>query len=55
MRHPEKRAKAAYRGYEERRMPEMRAQYPGLKRQQYLDKIFAAWKKSPENPRNQLP
>merc|ERR1719287_64527 len=52
-RHPEKRAKAAYRAYEERQMPEMKVRYPGLKRQQYLDKIFAEWKKSPENPRNQ--
>ena len=52
-RHPEKRMKAAYKAYEERMMPEMKSQYPGLKRQQYLDKIFASWKKSPENPLNQ--
>ena len=52
-RHPEKRLKAAYRAYEEKMMPEMKQQYPGLKRQQYLDKIFSSWKKSPENPLNQ--
>ena len=52
-RHPEKRMKAAYRAYEERMMPEMKSEYPGLKRQQYLDKIYASWKKSPENPLNQ--
>lgn len=52
-RHPEKRVKAAYKAYEEKMMPEMKQQYPGLKRQQYLDKIFALWKKSPENPLNQ--
>eukprot|EP00581_Thalassiosira_minuscula_P006925 CAMPEP_0183703172 /NCGR_PEP_ID=MMETSP0737-20130205/1014_1 /TAXON_ID=385413 /ORGANISM="Thalassiosira miniscula, Strain CCMP1093" /LENGTH=268 /DNA_ID=CAMNT_0025929887 /DNA_START=57 /DNA_END=863 /DNA_ORIENTATION=- len=52
-RHPEKRMKAAYKAYEEKMMPEMKQQYPGLKRQQYLDKIFALWKKSPENPMNQ--
>ncbi|KAL7545544.1 hypothetical protein ACHAWF_008894 [Thalassiosira exigua] len=52
-RHPEKRMKAAYKAYEEKMMPEVKAQYPGLKRQQYLDKIFASWKKSPENPMNQ--
>mmetsp|Transcript_27374 Transcript_27374/g.57110 ORF Transcript_27374/g.57110 Transcript_27374/m.57110 type:complete len:277 (-) Transcript_27374:379-1209(-) len=52
-RHPEKRRKAAYKAYEEKMMPEMKEQYPGLKRQQYLDKIFALWKKSPENPMNQ--
>lgn len=54
-RHPEKRMKAAYKAYEEKMMPEMKEQYPGLKRQQYLDKIFALWKKSPENPMNQQP
>ena len=52
-RHPEKRMKAAYKAYEEKMMPEMKLSYPGLKRQQYLDKIFASWKKSPENPKNQ--
>lgn len=51
--HPEKRMKAAYKAYEEKMMPEMKDQYPGLKRQQYLDKIFTLWKKSPENPMNQ--
>lgn len=54
-RHPEKRMKAAYKSFEEKMMPEMKDQYPGLKRQQYLDKIFALWKKSPENPMNQAP
>jgi hypothetical protein len=54
-RHPEKRMKAAYKAFEEKMMPEMKDQYPGLKRQQYLDKIFALWKKSPENPMNQQP
>ena len=53
-RHPEKRMKAAYKAYEEKMMPEVKQQYPGLKRQQYLDKIFALWKKSPENPMNQV-
>ena len=52
-RHPEKRMKAAYKAFEEKMMPEVKQQYPGLKRQQYLDKIFALWKKSPENPMNQ--
>lgn len=50
--HPEKRMKAAYKAYEEKMMPEMKIQFPGLKRQQYLDKIFTSWKKSPENPMN---
>lgn len=51
--HPEKRMKAAYKAYEEKMMPEMKILFPGLKRQQYLDKIFTSWKKSPENPMNQ--
>ena len=52
--HPEKRMKAAYKAYEEKMIPEMKIQFPGLKRQQYLDKIFTSWKKSPENPMNQI-
>mmetsp|Transcript_5835 Transcript_5835/g.12829 ORF Transcript_5835/g.12829 Transcript_5835/m.12829 type:complete len:268 (+) Transcript_5835:191-994(+) len=54
-RHPEKRRKAAYKAYEEKMLLEVKAQYPGLKRQQYLNKIFEMWKKSPENPMNQQP
>mmetsp|Transcript_23655 Transcript_23655/g.35186 ORF Transcript_23655/g.35186 Transcript_23655/m.35186 type:complete len:167 (-) Transcript_23655:123-623(-) len=50
--HPEKRMKALHKAFEERMMPEMKQQYPGLKRSQYLEKIFALWKKSPENPQN---
>jgi len=50
--HPEKRMKALHKAFEERMMPEMRQQYPGLKRSQYLEKIFVLWKKSPENPMN---
>ena len=51
--HPEKRRKAAYKAYEERMLVELKSTMPGLKRQQYLDKIFQSWKKSPENPMNQ--
>lgn len=50
--HPEKRMKALHKAFEERMMPEMKEDYPGLKRSQYLEKIFALWKKSPENPMN---
>jgi hypothetical protein len=52
--HPEKRMKALHKAFEEKMMPEMKEQYPGLKRRQYLDKIFGIWKKSPENPMNWL-
>jgi Protein of unknown function (DUF1014). len=50
--HPEKRMKALHKAFEEKMMPEMKQQYPGLKRSQYLEKIFILWKKSPENPMN---
>ena len=50
--HPEKRMKALHKAFEEKMLPEMKQQYPGLKRSQYLEKIFAVWKKSPENPMN---
>jgi hypothetical protein len=50
--HPEKRMKALHKEFEEKMLPEMKQDYPGLKRSQYLEKIFAIWKKSPENPMN---
>jgi len=53
--HPEKRMKALHMAFEERMMPEMKADYPGLKRQQYKNKIFELWKKSKENPMNNRP
>jgi hypothetical protein len=31
----------------------MKEDLPGLKLSQYKDRIFEAWKKSPENPANQ--
>lgn len=52
-RHPEKRVKALHRAFEERMMPQMKEDFPGLKQSQYRDKIFQLWKKSPENPLNQ--
>jgi hypothetical protein len=50
--HPERRMKALHLAFEEHMMPEMKEQYPGLKRSQYKEKIFSLWKKSPENPLN---
>ena len=52
-RNPEKRMKAAYLGFEERRLAEMKSELPGLKRSQYKEKIWKEWQKSPENPLNQ--
>lgn len=39
-RHPERRAKAAYKAFEETMLPQMRADHPGLKLSQYKQKIF---------------
>ena len=52
-RHPERRVKAAFKAWEERELPVIRAELPGLKLSQYKERLFARWKKSPENPMNQ--
>jgi hypothetical protein len=44
---------ALYNAYYERQLPIMKEDLPGLKLSQYKDRIFEAWKKSPENPANQ--
>jgi hypothetical protein len=51
-RHPERRAKALFAAYFERRLPEMKEEKPGLKLMAYKSKIFDEWQRSPENPRN---
>ena len=51
--HPERRVKAAYAAYEEKRLPEMRKEEPGLRLQQMKNLIFKEFQKSPENPMNQ--
>lgn len=50
-----KSQKALYKEFEERMMPTVKQDYPGLRLTQYQNKIFAMWKKSPENPMNQVP
>ena len=52
-RHPEKRRKAAWRAFQERRYQEMKAEHPTLKRSQINERIFKEWQSSPENPMNQ--
>lgn len=52
-RHPERRVKAAYAAFEDRRLPEIRKEQPGLRLQQYKNLLFKEFKKSPENPMNQ--
>ena len=51
--HPERRQKALYNAYYESQLPIMRQDHPGLKLSQYKERIFDAWKSSPENPNNQ--
>jgi hypothetical protein len=50
--HPEKRRKALHAAFEDRMLPQLKEDYPGLKLAQYKDKIFKLWEKSPENPTN---
>ncbi|KAE9274372.1 hypothetical protein PF008_g29611 [Phytophthora fragariae] len=51
--HPERRAKAAYKAFEEVMMPQLREDYPGLKLSQYKQKLSELWRRSPDNPLNQ--
>lgn len=51
--HPEKRRKALYNAYLERQLPIMKEEHPGLRLNQYKERIFELWQKSPENPVNQ--
>jgi len=51
--HPERRFKAAFKEYEERMLPQLREERPGLRLQQYKDLVFKQFQKAPENPFNQ--
>ncbi|KAI3403681.2 hypothetical protein KGF56_003499 [Candida oxycetoniae] len=53
-RHPERRVKAAYNAYEEKRLPEIRKENPGLRLQQIKNLVFREFQKSSENPMNQI-
>ena len=46
--------KAAFCVFEAREMPKLRADYPSLKHSQLLERLHKSWKKSSENPFNQL-
>ena len=48
-----KRRKALFLAFEERMLPVVKEEHPGLRLTQYKDKVFNLWKKSPENPANQ--
>lgn len=51
--HPERRVKAAFAAFEEKRTPELRKEHPGLRLQQIKNLVFKEFQKSPENPMNQ--
>ncbi|KAJ5091234.1 Protein of unknown function DUF1014 [Penicillium alfredii] len=53
-RHPERRFKAAYAAFEERRLPEIEEENPGLRRQQRIELCRKEFDKSEENPFNQV-
>lgn len=50
--HPEKRMKAAYTAFEERRLKTLKEEQPTLRLSQLKQIIFKEWQKSPENPLN---
>ncbi|VFQ69477.1 unnamed protein product [Cuscuta campestris] len=52
--HPEKRLKASFKAFEEYELPRLKADKPGLTHTQYKDMIWKLWKKSPDNPLNQV-
>ncbi|KAL8292071.1 hypothetical protein RQP46_001537 [Phenoliferia psychrophenolica] len=52
--HPERRYKAAFEQYKEDNLAEMKKDYPGLRLQQYNDRLHKAFEKSPLNPFNQV-
>lgn len=51
--HPERRFKAAFEAYKEEQLPNMKKEHPGLRLQQYNDRLYESFKKSPQNPFNQ--
>lgn len=53
-RHPERRLKASFKAFEEAELPKMKEEKPGLTHNQYKDMIWKLWKKSPDNPLNQI-
>ena len=44
-RHPERRQKAALAAYEDKRLPELKQEHPGLRLQQYKDLIYKEFQK----------
>jgi hypothetical protein len=42
--------KAAWAAFQERELPELKLQKPGLRINQYRDMLWKIWAKHPENP-----
>ncbi|KAI0219172.1 hypothetical protein L0F63_002050 [Massospora cicadina] len=51
--HPERRARAAYAAYEQRRLPILKEANKDLRLTQLKQLLWKEWQKSPENPFNQ--
>ncbi len=51
-RHPEKRMKAAWTAFEEKRLAVLRKENPNLRLSQIRQMLHREWLKSPENPMN---
>ena len=49
-----KSQKALYAEFEAQVLPMVKEDHPGLRLSQYKEKVFQLWKKSPENPANQI-
>ena len=53
-RHPERRVKAAFAAFKEAQMPLLKKENPTLRLSQLNERLYELWKKSPENPFNQV-
>jgi len=51
--HPEKRMKAAFLAYQEKNLPILKEENPGLKFTQLKELLWKQWQKAEENPLNQ--
>lgn len=51
--HPEKKVKAAWEEFLEKRLPEMKSEFPGFKRTKHIDMLRKEWDKCLDNPFNQ--
>ena len=48
--HPERRMKAGFKRFQERELPILKEENPGLKLSQLMERLHEKWEKSPENP-----